>query len=159
MKRKISLLMIFLLLIGTTAIASEVPQISDGLFQYAKQAMRCLSAGEYEKLVTMLPFADVAPSASEWQAFAEGNFHAISAGAQTEYAVAYWAGSAWQLAIPVAEPSIDEVEALILSSVDGSAFSGYRYATWAEVKSEYLFSPYVTWNQEYISSNPVVAVD
>ena len=57
-----------ILLIGTSALAA--PQLSDSLFSSAKQAVGYLASGEYERLVTLLPFSDVAPSASEWESFA-----------------------------------------------------------------------------------------
>lgn len=159
MKRTISILLVMLLIVSATALASEVPHISDNLFACAKQALVCLSSGEYERLVTLLPFSGVSPSAAEWQSFAEGNFTALADGVQTEYAVAYWSGNVWKLAVPTKEPSDDSVETLILTSSDGSAFSGYGYATWAEVRGEYLFASYVTWDAEYIGSAPIVAID
>lgn len=160
MKRILSLVLILLLLISTVAYASEVPQISEELFTVAKQALTYLASGEYERLVTLLPFSDVSPSASEWKSFFEGNFTAIEDGAvQTEYAVAYWIGSAWNLAIPVSEPNEDTVETIVLTSSDGVSLTGYRFATWAEVKGEYLFASYVVWDKEYIESTPILAVD
>ena len=159
MKRIVSVFLALMMLLSVAAAASEVPQISAGMFMTAKQALVSLAAGEYEKLVTLLPFSDVAPSASEWQNFAEGNFTTLADGVQTDYAVAYWSGGMWWLAIPAHEPCDDTVETFVLSSADGVSFSGYRYSTWAEVKSEYLFAPYVTWDVEYIGGSPVVAID
>lgn len=159
MKRKTMVLLALLLIMSAMTSALAVPQISNTLFNDAKQALKCLSSGEYEKLVTVLPFADIAPSASEWQNFAEGNFSNLSGNAQCDYAVAYWNGSMWKLAVPVSEPSSDTVETLVLSSADGIAFSGYAFMTWAEVKGEYLFAPYVIWDKEYVSAAPVIAID
>lgn len=159
MKRSISILLALLVILSATAFATEIPQISAGMFPIAKQTLVSLAAAEYEKLVTLLPFSDVAPSAAEWQNFAEGNFTTLSGTVQTDYAVAYWSCGVWMLAVPVAEPSTDTVEALILTSADGLSFSGYRYATWAEVKSEYLSAPYVTWDVEYLCGAPVVTAD
>lgn len=161
MKRRISILLAVILLLSVSASAAsiEVPQISENLFLCAKQALVYLSSGEYERLVTLLPFSGVAPSASEWQNFAEGNFLSLTEEVQTEYAVAYWNGLSWTLAVPVVNPDIDSAETLVLSSADGITFSGYRYATWAEVKGEYLFATYVTWNKEYLGTAPIITAD
>ena len=51
------------------------------------------------------------------------------------------------------------MEALVLRSDDGSAFSGYKYATWGEVKGGYQASDYVTWNEEYVAGTPVIIAD
>lgn len=138
---------------------ADVPQISNNLFSNAKQALVYLASGEYERLVTLLPFSDVSPSASEWQNFAEGNFSTLADGVQTDYAVAYWTGSIWKLAVPVSVPNDGSVETLVLSSADGASFNGYRYADWSQVKSEYEAAPYVTWDQEYVETDPVVTAD
>ena len=108
--------------------------------------------------MTLLPFSGVAPSATEWQSFA-GNFSTLGSGVQTEYAVAYWTGADWCLAVPVATPSSGDVEVMALISADGSTFSGYRYASWSQIQSEYQSASYVTWNEEYVDSEPVIAVD
>lgn len=157
MKRYICILLA-LLLLSATAYA-DAPQISGKLFSTAKEALSYLSSGEYERLVTLLPFSDVSPSAAEWQDFAEGNFSSLSGGVQSEYAVAYWNGSCWKVAVPVDTPDNGNVETLVLTSADGKAFSGYRYSSWSSVKSEYEGASYVTWNKEYISSEPMIVID
>lgn len=159
MKRIVSLLLVMLLLISSTALASEIPQIDSSLFLCAKQAVGCIVAGEYERMITLLPFSDVSPSASEWQSFVKGNFMALPEIAQSIYSVAYWTGSVWKLAVPVSEPASDDVETLVLTSPDGLTFSGYGYAAWADVKNEYLYASYVTWDIEYLDSTPIIAVD
>ena len=156
MKRAISILLAALMCLSACAFA-DAPQLSNSLFGSAKQAVGCLASGEYERLVTLLPFSDVAPSASEWKSFAR-NYSNLS-NPQSDYAVAYWTGSVWKLAVPIQEPSGDSVEVLLLTSEDGSAFSGYRYATWGQVVSEYSGSDRVTWNQEYVGASPQVFAD
>ena len=158
MKRRLSLLLMIVLLCVLPSAQADVPQISGSLFSSAKDALVCLASGEYERLVTLLPFSGVVPSATEWQSFA-GNFSALGSGVQTEYAVAYWTGADWCLAVPVATPSSGDVEVMALISADGSTFSGYRYASWSQIQSEYQSASYVTWNEEYVDSEPVIAVD
>ena len=159
MKRNMTIALVLMLLCVAITAQAEVPQISDDLFSCAKKAVVYLSSGEYERLVTLLPFSDVSPSASEWQDFAEGNFTTLSNGVQTDYAVAYWNETDWRLAIPVSEPNDDSVETLVLISPDGNTLTGYRYATWGDVKREYEAASYTIWNQEYVSSTPVVTFD
>ena len=153
--KKMICLALALLLVGSAALA--VPQISNSLFSSAKQALGYLASGEYERLVTLLPFSGVSPSAAEWQSFA-GNFSDLS-NVQSDYAVAYWTGSVWVLAVPVHAPDSGNVEALVLGSEDGSSFIGYRYATWSRIESEYTASDHVGWNQEYLGGAPTVVAD
>lgn len=145
-----------LLLIGSLALA-DAPQFSDGLFSGAKQAVKYLSSGEYERIVTLLPFSDVAPSAAEWESFA-ANFRNLSS-VQTDYAVAFWSGSVWVVAVPIQEPADGSVEVLALSSEDGATFNGYRYATWSQIESAYGQSSHVIWNDEYVGGTPTVIAD
>jgi len=159
MKRYISIALVLLLLSAAVSAHADTPQISGKLFSTAKQALVYLASGEYERLVTLLPFSDVSPSAAEWHDFAEGNFSTLHSGVQTEYSVAYWNGSCWKVAVPVAPPGDGNVEALVLTSADGKAFSGYRYSNWSNVCSEYESASYVTWNKEYIGSEPMIVVD
>lgn len=159
MKRQISVLLIILLLSVTVTAHADVPQFSAELFANAKQALVCMASGEYERLVTLLPFSGVSPSANEWQSFVEGNFATLASGVQTEYSVAYWTGNDWRLAVPVSVPANGEVEVLMLMSADGLHFSGYCYSNWAMVQTEYEAASYVTWNQEYLDATPVIAID
>ena len=154
--KKVLCLALAMLLIGTIAMA-DAPQFSDGLFSSAKQAVKYLASGEYERLVTLLPFSDVAPGAAEWESFA-ANYADLSS-VQTDYAVAFWTGSVWVVAVPIQEPVDGSVEALALSSEDGEAFNGYRYATWSKIESAYSQSSHVLWNDEYVGGTPTVVAD
>ena len=159
MKRNVTIALVLMLLCVAITAQAEVPQISDDLFSCAKKAVVYLSSGEYERLVTLLPFSGDAPSASEWQNFAEGNFSTLGGDVQTDYSVAYWTGSCWKLAVPVTVPDSGSVEALVLTSDDGSFFSGYRYSTWSDVQSGYEASSYVSWSREYVSVSPYIDGD
>ena len=155
--KKLLCLVLIILLVGTAALAAGAPHLNENLVQAAKQAVGYLASGEYERLVTLLPFSGPAPGAAEWEGFARnfGNRSNI----QRDYAVAYWTGSSWRIAVPLQVPSSGGVEALVLVSEDGSAFTGYRYATWGQVESEYASSEHVIWNQEYVGSAPQVFAD
>lgn len=159
MKRMIDALCVVILLAANLSALAEVPQFSNSLFASGKDALVYLASGEYERLVTLLPFSDVSPSAGEWQDFAEGNFTTLANGVQTDYAVAYWNETDWRLAIPVSEPNDDSVEVLVLISPDGNTLTGYRYATWGEISLEYESASYTIWNKEYVPNAPVVTFD
>ncbi len=154
--KKLICALLALLLLGSAALA-DAPQLSDELFTSAKMAVGYLASGAYEKLVTLLPFSDVAPSASEWEGFA-ANYSDLS-NPQSEYAVAYWTGNYWVVAVPIQAPDSGNVEALVLGSEDGSSFIGYRYATWSQVENGYNASDRVLWNVEYVGGTPTVVAD
>jgi len=156
MKRFLSCFLIVVLLFCMAAAQAEVPALSEKLFRYAKGALACLASGEYDKVVTNLPFSDISPSADEWRSFAQGSFSALSASPQTQYAVAYWTGRAWKIAVPVVAPVSGSEETLVLVSEDGSSFSGYGCTSWSKVQGEYQNSAYVTWNEEYNASTSVI---
>lgn len=144
------------LLIGAVALA-DVPQLSDNLFASAKQAVGYLASGEYERMVTLLPFSDVAPSAQEWESFSSN--YANLEDVQSDYAVGFWTGGMWVVAVPIQVPENGDVEVLALSSEDGASFTGYRYATWAQVESACNSSDRVVWNVEYIDGVPTLLAD
>ena len=159
MKKIASVVLLMALLVSACACAEGVPSISNDLFSAAKEALSLLSYGEYARVSEVLPFSGGAPSAEEWQKFAE-SFATLSSGTvQREVSVAYWQGSCWYLAVPVSEPDRDSVEALMLRSDDGTAFSGYKLSNWGEVKSGYQASDYVIWNEEYVAGTPVIVAD
>lgn len=155
MKKLLSCLLIATLILCFAAQA-EVQQLNEKMFKYAKNTLSCLASGAYDKIVTSAPFSGLSPSADEWRSFAEGSFDGLSGSSpQKKYAVAYWTGRCWEIAVPVSEPSSDSVEALVLSSEDGRSFTGYACATWGEVCEDYHRADYVQWNEEYIGSTSV----
>lgn len=156
MKKIICCTLAAILLLATTALA-EVPSLSENMFKYAKGTLSCLASGAYDKIVTSVPFSGVSPSADEWAGFAQGGFTDLTGSSpQTKYAVAYWTGSSWKIAVPVSEPSSGSVETLVLISEDGQSVTGYGCSSWVQVSSEYESSSYVRWNSEYNSSTSAV---
>lgn len=155
-RRLLGCMLVCALLCGCVALA-EVPRLGEGMFKYAKNTLVCLSSGDYDKIVTAVPFSDVSPSADEWAGLAEGAFTSLAGSTpQKKYAVAYWTGEAWKLAVPVSEPSNADVEALVLFSEDGKSFSGYSCASWGKEEKEYRKAEYVQWNEEYNGSTSVI---
>ena len=156
MKRLAAIAIAILLCLCTIANA-DVPPLSDRMFDCAKGAISALAAGQYDRLVTSMPFSDISPSADEWQSFAQGAFSSlVGSDPQTYYAVAYRIGNFWKIAVPISDPGSDGVEALVLVSEDGSTISGYARSTWGSIRSEYESSEYVKWNHEYVSSTSAI---
>ena len=153
MKRWICLV---LALLCAVAPALAAPQLSDSLFAAAKQAAECLVAGDYDRLAQM-PFSGAAPGPGEWASFA-ANYSPVGH-AQQQYAVGYWINEGWRVAVPMTAPDSPDVQVLLLTSEDGYAFSGYRYADWGQVEQEYAQSEHVVWNAEYVPFAPQLFAD
>ena len=62
--KKLLCMLLIVCMVCSAALADGVPRLSSDLFKSAKKAVGYLASGEYERLVTLLPFSDVAPSAS-----------------------------------------------------------------------------------------------
>lgn len=160
MKKRFCCTLLAILLLTSVALA-EVPSLSENMFKYAKGTLSCLASGAYDKIVTSVPFSGVSPSADELAGFAEGGFTDLPGSTpQTKYAVAYWTGVSWKIAVPVSEPNSASVETLVLISEDGQSVTGYGCSSWSQVSSEYESSNYVHWNAEYnASTSAVVEMD
>lgn len=150
------LLCVSLLLLMLISPALAAPQLSDSLFEAAKQAAECLVTGDYEAL-TRMPFSGDAPGADEWAAFAAS--FSTRDYAQRDYAVGYWLDDSWRIAVPLRAPENADVEVLLLASDDGFSFSGYRYARWGQVEQEYVSSAHVVWNSEFVPAAPRLFAD
>ena len=158
MKKFLCFALLAALLIAAAAPAlADVPSLNSKMFDYAKAALKCLASGDYDRVVTGLPFSGLSPSADEWRSFAQGSFLTLSGAIpQTQYAVAYWTGWVWRVAVPVSEPNSGSVETLVLTSEDGSSFTGYGCLSWDSVCAEYQSSDYVLWNDEYSASTSAI---
>ncbi|MBQ6373883.1 MAG: hypothetical protein IJJ45_05270 [Clostridia bacterium] len=149
MKKVLCLLMIAAL--GAMPAMASVPRLSGRLIGEAKQAAVSLTTRAFDALAT-LPFSGGSPDAEEWRSFARS--FAFSGRAQTEYAVAYYGGGSWRIAVPLEAPQSGSVEVLQLLSDDGVSFSGYRHTTWSKVEGELHASEHITWDREYVSGAP-----
>ena len=153
--RKLLCAVMAFLLVGSAALAGT-PKLSADLFSCAKQALYCLSVEDYDALAAM-PFSKDAPDAQLWQSLALK--YADLSSVQTEYAVGFWTGKIWVIAVPVQPPDDGSVEVLAFSSADGVSFDGCRYAIWSQIEGAYCDSTQVIWDQEYIGSNATVLAD
>jgi len=154
--KKTLLALLALLLAGSVALAGT-PKLSSSLFDSAKDALLDLAAGDYEDLRDGMPFSGEAPDIDWWSALAEA-YNDLS-DVQTDYAVAFWTGGIWVLAVPVQPPSNGSVEAIAFSSEDGSSFKACRYATWEQVEDAYSDSSRVIWDKEYVGGSATVVAD
>ena len=154
--KKILILILALAMLAGSAWA-QVAAPSEKLFAYAKGALHLLAMGDYDQLVTAIPFSDMSPGADEWEDFALGSFTTLTGSLpQQQYSVAYWQGDCWKVAVPVSEPDGDFVETLVLISEDGRSFSGYGCAMWGQIRSEYQAAEYVRWNEEYFGGTSAI---
>ena len=154
--KKAFLSVMALLLIGTVALAGA-PKLSQGLFDSAKQALVVLASGDYDALSDRLPFSGGVPDAKQWHSLAES--YADLSSVQTDYAVGFWTGNIWVIAVPVQPPADGSVEVLAFSSADGTTFNACRYATWKQIESACSESSRVIWNQEYVGGSATVVAD
>ena len=143
-KQLLALLIAAIMVFGPLAAAA--PQLSDSLVSAAMEAAGCLVSGEYERLVTVLPFSGVSPSAEEWERFARGFSSAGPAWADD--AMAYWKGGSWRIAVPIQLPDSGDVEALLLQSEDGQTITGYKHTTWAQVIEDAQSGEMASWDGE-----------
>ena len=157
MKKICMSLMVLAIVCTLIASATAAAALSGKAFAYAKGALVALADGDFDKVVTHLPFSGVSPSAGEWKSFAENAFsRLIGSNPQTTYAVAYWTGNVWKIAVPVSTPDNPAVETFVLTSEDGERFMGYGCTTWSSVVSEYQNASHVTWNDEYSGSTSAI---
>lgn len=131
MKKWLCIALAILTLISC-ASGLAAPKLSDQLIRAAKSAVGYLAAGEYERLVTLLPFSGIAPGAAEWERFARNYDDAKPP--QNPSALAYFKRGSWYIAVPM--QSGNDPEALMLISEDGNTITGYRYMEWSQVEKE-----------------------
>ena len=159
MKKRLHLCLLLLLALALSAHADAAPTLSDGLFGQAKEALTRLSYGDYESIAAVLSWAGDAPTAADWEALA-GRFSMLDTGTvQRDVSVAYWWDGSWHIAVPVLPPRSDRTEALVLTSADGQRFDGCACAQWGDVKRAYEGSDFVSWNEEYVESAPIIVGD
>ena len=146
MKRILMIILAMAVLCGSAALA-ESGRIDDQLFNTAKQALFYLDTGDYETASTLLGNVD----ADTLKALVAENFTTLGGGlAQTRISVAFYVSGHWFLAVPTAEPSMPEVEALVLNCGPGDAVLEARYLLWSDVELGLDAAEAVIWNEEYI---------
>ena len=155
MKRFLAMILAAAALFCTAAAESTVIELNEQLFADAKQALTLFAEGDYETAAELLKFAD----ATEFEKFITGNYTTFGAGpVQTVVSAAMWTGSAWAVAVPLYEPSVPEIETLVLitNNIDCAAFTGYTYALWGDVETALAQCDYVIWNEEYTAEESMV---
>ena len=152
MRKKALFALICCALLLWTGAMAEVPAFSEKLFKTAKQTLCALAEGDYDSIVSNCPFSDLSPDVKEWKTFAKAFSNLEGSEPQTRYAVAYWNGKCWKIAVPIETPSSKDVETLVLTSEDGKTFCGYACTSWGKVYKDYNNSEYVKWDSEYNAS-------
>ena len=151
------LLAVMALLLASPVALAGTPKLSEALIDSAKQALVALADGDCEGLTDRLPFSEEGPTDAQWQKLT--TLYADLSAVQTDYAVAFWTGSVWIIAVPVQPPSDGSVEALAFSSGDGTTFKACRYATWDKVENAYSDCSRVIWDKEYVGGSATVEAD
>lgn len=151
-----------LCLLAGAALAESTPQ--DLCFIRAKEALYALAQGDTALALEKLAFSYASPEQSDeaFLQFVQDYLPLLSADTvQTEVAVCYYesVSAQWLLAIPISEPTSDDVMALVLMSSDLNTFTGYAALSWAEVDDGTALSSDVWWNMEYSAGRAVLYAD
>lgn len=162
MIKKMMALVLCILLLGTTALAEMTPQ--DQCFMRAKDALYALAQGDTGLALEKLAFSYASDDQSDeaFLQFVKDYLPLLSAETvQTEVAVCYYeaVSTMWLMAIPISEPTSDDVMALVLLSSDFSTFCGYAALSWAEVNEGTALSDNVWWNTEYDAGRATLYAD
>ena len=95
-------------------------------------------------------------TADDFASYLQDNFYDLFNGTlQQDVAVCYYDGETWTLAIPVLEPTDDNVETLLLTAADGRHFDGYACGRWGDAVSAADASENAVWSGDY-QKNPVI---
>lgn len=131
-------------LLFSLCTARAVPGFDTDLFLSASEALYDLSVGDYDGVVTCLPFSDLPPDIDEWRSFSRESLRTLKdSRVQTDFQVAYWYASHWRVAVPLHSPAEDDTEVFVLISEDGEVFSGYACARWGDIQKDIGFSDHV----------------
>ncbi len=131
--------------------ASAMAEPSESAYRQAKEAVSLISYGEYEMALNRLGMQDQMQAAM-LKRYIDQNCGEIHRGSvQTDVAVAWFDGSAWQLAVPFEAPEDDAVGALVFT-LSGNAFSGIDFMRWGDVEASYDVANEVYWNLPYTPS-------
>ncbi|MBQ8953324.1 MAG: hypothetical protein IJ048_04360 [Clostridia bacterium] len=162
LKKCCALVLSLLLAAAPLALAESIP--SDQYFIRGKDALGLLAQGREQEALDKLAFSYAQSDASNerFLQFVKDYLPALSEQTvQRDVAVCYWeaVSSQWLLAIPISEPTSDDVMALVLMSSDFETFTGYAALSWAEVNEGTAASEYVWWNVEYDAGTRALYAD
>lgn len=156
--RRVRISLCLLLAILLTAGSALAAQPEDGFYDTGREALYQMATGDLDGAVARIGFQfDESDST-----YSEEGFRRI---AQEEYApdfddqptlqetaVAFYMDGMWYLALPVSEPSRDDMETFVLISPDQATFTGYAALSWSTVLEMSDLAQECYWNVEY---NPV----
>ena len=146
--------LILCVLIAAAPLALAEPVPSDQFFIRAKDALGLLAQDKTKEALEKLAFEYAVKDDSDekFLQFVEDYLPDLDEKTvQRDVAVCYWedVSKMWLMAVPISEPTDDDVMALVLLSEDFETFTGYAALSWAEVNEGTANSEYVWWNLEY----------
>jgi len=152
LRRLISLSMFFILLISGGALAD---QPSEEFYNTGRNALMLLSHGDVDGALELIAFQfpaeDMTYSEEGFRQIVEGKYQPFldeNASVQA-IAVAFYMDNLWYLALPVCEPTSDDIETLVLISPDQAVFTGYAALSWSAVLEMSDLAEENYWNVEY----------
>ena len=158
MRKMIALLVLAaIVLVPVAAMAS----VNMELFDTAKKALSYISYGEYTKALKAAGLNSDKESAKKLKAaVGEGLSTALYGEVQTEVAMCYRVDErGYALCVPVEDPLVGGVEALVMLSRDGESFGGYRTAMWSDCTKAAKTSDEVIWCDAIRESEPLIVAD
>ena len=158
MRKLVSIVLVFaLLLVPTLAMAKE---LNTKLFSAAKQALSLLSYGDTKKALKALGLSTSDDAVDSMNKFVRDKLDTLDSGSvQTDVAVCYKTSKGYRLAVPLESPDFPDVQALVLRSKDGQAFSSYIALDWSDVEAEVAKSSFAKWDQPYDPGVPMLVAD
>lgn len=148
--KKFCVLLLALALLVSCVLSASAQELSDTMFENAKEAVSLISYGEFGKAIKKLNSSAFSMDESDLKSYIKANCRSIfDRSVQRDVAVAWYDGSVWALAVPFEAPDDDAVGALVFYSSDGAAFDDMAYMNWGDVVSAYTSGSDVHWNVAY----------
>ena len=142
-------------LLPVTAMAVDMD-----LFDRAKSALSYISYGEYAQALEELGLKSNKNAAKELKASVKDDLStALYGEVQTTVAMCYKVKNGYKFCVPVEDPSVGGVEALVLLSKNGNSFGGYRMAMWNDCVKESESSEDLIWCEPITKVDPVIIAD
>ena len=157
MKKKLMMIMAALLALMPLGALADV---DIALFDQAKSALSYISYGEYAKALKMMGLSSDGDDVKRLKAaVGSGLSTALYGEVQTVVAVYYASEKGYRLCVPVEDPSVGGVEALVMLSQDGRVFDGYQTAMWTDCTRDAALSGEVVWCDPVTVADPLIIAD
>ena len=135
-------------------------EIDMELFDRAKAALSYISYGEYAYALEEMGLSSNKNAVQKLKALVKKSLStALYGEVQVEIAVCYQTDKGYKLCVPVENPGVGGVEALVMLSKDGESFSGYRAEAWTDCVAEAALSVESIWCEQIYALEPVIIAD